>query len=116
MSFLELYLMAVILPGLKISGAIISMVSGVIIFIIAMEYIISYSGEINSKMKKCLKYSMLCFILGVSSTVLIPSKSDLILIYSGQYLTNNENIKQLPDNMATTLNKITSSYLEEKTK
>lgn len=60
------------------------------------------------------------FILGVILSTgscfgskLMPSRSDIAIILAGSWVTNNEEMQKLPDNVLGVVNKYLSGYLEE---
>lgn len=41
----------------------------------------------------------------------LPTKTDLAIIFAGQWITNSEEVKALPDNVVKTMNKFMTDYI-----
>lgn len=54
----------------------------------------------------------ICCSFSSALSVLMPTKSDLAIIFAGQWVTNSEEMQKLPNNVARTINKFMSEYLE----
>ena len=114
MSFFELYLITTLIPNL-------SCVSGLILIALCITFgvvvIAGYSSDpdmddlkrINNLLKRIIKWALIPLTICVA----MPDTKAMMIIYSGRYLTNNENIKKLPDSAAQVLNKLAQDYLEE---
>lgn len=113
MEIWQLYLLTV-LPNLQtffgvisILGFTYSLTTGVII----LGTHSNYAGEVDKKtatewaktMK--LRLCIVCvFIFGILGT-LIPSQEQLLMIVGGYYVTNNKELKEMPNNLFEYINK-----------
>lgn len=109
MSVLELYL----LTRLDSFGSLLTFlfsITGFLTFIVLCvgpPFLRDFFPDMKNPVKKIVLVGTMFFGLSLFMAfcrVLIPTKSDMALIYSGHFLTNNENAKKLPDKILKKLN------------
>ena len=104
MTPLQVYL---ILLVTKISEGLAPFVIGV--GILGIFFAISaYNDVTPSTAHKWVRNSVLILLTGILFA-LLPTKKDLAIIYGVSYVSNNEQIKKLPDNVLNVVN----TWLEE---
>lgn len=116
MSFFELYLITTLLPNLSNISSLFALAGAIVTAVVWLVAGTELDEEDRAGVWKNTKTSIKVVVVFGALAVLIPSQKALLLIYSGQYLTNNENVKKLPDSVAQVLNKLAQDYLEEQPK
>ena len=106
----ELYFISV-LGGLKIGSLIIIGLACLIIFIIVLNISV---GDINEEMAKYKKPAIYMLAIGLFMNIIIPSKSDLFMIYgiggTIDYIKSNDKSIQIPDKVINVIDKWISEY------
>jgi hypothetical protein len=75
----------------------------------------AYSVERNEQFKIpsfCKFGAITAAILAIIAS-LLPTNKQLAMIVAGNWVVNSEDIRELPDNVAKTLNQFLDSYVEE---
>lgn len=116
MSTTQLYLLITLLPNLRelcIIGSVglgIALVFGTI-FYVSEESEYSMMSDLAKKITKFLLVTAaICWPFFVVGSIIIPDTKQLAMIYSGAYISNNEQITGLPPKLLDLVHK----YLDEK--
>ncbi len=110
MSGLELYLLLCVVPKLAVLSAIISVlglvvscISGIAVLVTSCECS-SYDVENETSdyktylaAKTTLKYVVAVTAVALAIGAVTPDRDTIYTIYIAKYVTNNEQLKQLPD-------------------
>lgn len=90
---------------------IFSLVSGILMIVLTILYIVAksdYDETMMRNVKSVLKPSTITFFICLPITILTPTKDEALLIWGVgstiDYVTENETIKQLPDKCVNALN------------
>lgn len=112
MSFLSLYLITRVV-ALNEVAAIFLALSGVLSIIFLVCYAVTTAdGGNNSPQRSWFKYAVISFVASAIVVVLTPTNKDVAIILGGYYVSNSEEIKQLPDNVAKTANIFLKNYID----
>lgn len=114
MSVLELYLLFIFIPKIKVimmNGVVLIIVLAIIATIVNLCYIVE-TGEMAFKGEKLASYTkklfIICCILTTLS-IIIPTKEEMAILYVVPKISNNEEAQKLPSNVLKTIN----SYLDD---
>ena len=113
MSIFMLWLLLVVLPGLKDVVIPIAILSGMAILVVSLTVNYDDGSMSEHTARKCwnvvraLVFTVfVCMVL----TAILPSRSDVYTIAGAYLVTNVENIEKLPANVVTAANKLLEDY------
>lgn len=115
--YLMLYLWS-ISEGVRNSFIFITITIGVVLLTMCYAMIVGYfSSDVSEKdRKECLNITRKCMILFIISlflTVMIPSKSDIALIYIAPKIIHNQKITAIPNKTLDLVNQYLENFLKE---
>ena len=100
---------------------IFSLISGIIMAVLTIVYIVAKSENdepIMKGVKSTLKTSTIVFFICLPLTILIPTKDEALLIWGVgstiDYIQNNETVQQLPDKCVNALDAWVESLSDDK--
>lgn len=109
MDWFTLYLLTR-LPGLQTFSIIMAILLGMLVVVALMGCFIAYSDNEDLAVKNFSLWlagsTLVAFFTACLGGVIFPDEKDLAIIIAGQWATNSEEMKKLPDNVAATLNAI----------
>lgn len=99
---------------------LISVLSGLTIVLPLVGYIMCViedaSKEVTDLVKKFLIVFSVVLTLSSLGQLFVPSNKDLTIILGGYWVTNSEEVKKLPENVAKTINDFLEKYQDDENK
>ena len=111
-----LYIFLVALPNLTSAVKVSILVCGVLLAGLIIGYFVSLGDdtpEIHTKVKKFLKIAASSFAVFFIIIVLSPSRSQIVYLIGGYYVTNIEEIGDIPPNLVRAANKFLEDFSVE---
>lgn len=95
----------------------LSILSGVVLIAITIATFACYAENEKEETKKMvigwLKKALIIFISISALVNFTPTNKDLTIILGGYYVTNSEQIKELPDNVVGAINSFLGEYADK---
>lgn len=112
MSIFDLYLLTRLFEIKETMAGLLAL-SGIATFGLGLLAYLNQGTKGNDRIAKYAKRSLIVFFIAGTVSILAPSERDAYVIMGGYYATNNEEIKQLPENIVNASNAFLKNYVEK---